>query len=271
MTTDRHTDTIPGARAAAATTPATGQAFRRAAAGEWARLWTVRTTWWALAATVVLMALVTGTFVYEAIAGTPEDLAVTTVGQFAFAMAEYGLIVIAMLAVTAEFSTGAIRASLQWGPDRGVLLAARTTVVVAVVTLIAVLLVLASDLALWGLLRTTATVPQLTAAELAVSAGRVGAVMAASALLTVGLGFALRHAAGTLSVVFLLLFILPASLIDTDVAWLRAFAQALPGAAVVSLLDVGELITDVRAVLVLTAWSVAAMSLGTVAFLRRDA
>ena len=259
--------------AAAAPTSSTGTvtSFRRAAAAEWTRLWTVRTTWWALFATTALMALVTTTFVYEAIEETPADVTVTTVGQLGIAMAEYGLILIVMLAVTAEFSTGAIRASLQWVPRRGVLLAARTTVTVIVATVLGVVLVVASDLALWAVLRNTATVPRLTPAELAASAGSVAVVMAGSAFLTVGLAFALRHSAGTLTAVFLLLFVLPASLLEAGVDWLQALARALPGAAVVSLLDIGEMVSDTRAAVVLTAWSIAAMSLGTYAFLRRDA
>ena len=249
----------------------TSTAFRRAAVAEWARLWSVRTTWWLLLATALLMALVTSTFVYEAITETPEQVHVTDVGQLGIAMAEYGLLVIALLAVTAEFSTGAIRTSLQWVPRRGVLLAARTAVTVTVATVAGVLVVVVSDVALWVALRGEATVARLTAGELATSAAWVAAVMVGSTLLTVGLGFALRHSAGALTAVFLLLFVLPASLLDTGVPWLFEFASALPGTAVVSiLLDTGELLSHQRSAVVLAAWSVAATILGTWAFLRRD-
>lgn len=244
-------------------------AFRRAARAEWVRLWTVVASWWALLVTAGLLALVTVTAVAEP-TGDGSPIPVTVAGQLGIAVAQFGLLLIVLLAVTGEFSTGAVRTSLQWVPRRGVVVAARTTVTVAVVTVLGVLLVLATDLVVWLATRGDATVAPMTLTELATSLGAVAVVMAGSALLTAGLGFALRHPAGTLTAVFALLFLLPATMGDSGSPWLRAIADHLPGSAVVSLLDVVALMGDGRAAVVLLAWGTAAVALGAWTFLRRD-
>lgn len=247
-------------------------AFRHALGAEWVRLWSVRSTWWSLAAATAMMGVFASTFVYEAVEETGTSTgSIVAAGQFGMALAEYGLLLIALLAVTGEFSTGAVRTGLQWMPQRGSFIAARCAVTVTVTTAAAVLLVLVTDLGLWALAGPSIPMVTPTIGELAASLGRVAVAVAGSTCLTVGLAFALRNAAGTLTTVFLLLFVLPAALGDRSAAWLRTLASHLPGSAVVSLLDLTTLVGDGRATAILGAWGAAAIGIGVWTFHRRDA
>lgn len=249
--------------------PGTPTVFARAAAAEWLRLRTVRTTWWCLlaaAATVVGIGIMAA---YDAAGGDVSDgpLPATFAGEFGVLLGQFGLLVLALLGVTAEHATGVIAPTLQWTPRRGVLLAARTAVLVAVACAAGVLLALCADLAAWSI----APELTLTAADLAGSLARVAAVLLAGSLLAVGTGLLLRSTAGALATVFLLQLVLPFLLPAFGVGWLSDLGELLPGtAAVHTLIGEPDMSTTTAAVL-LGAWSAAALLAGGWSLLRRDA
>lgn len=240
--------------------------FRRAAAAEWTRLWTLRSTWWTLLAAAGLMLFI------GAAAGSGHDggdpAPVWFAGQLAVVPGQFAFLLIVLLAVTGEYSTGAIRSSLQWVPRRGVLLAARTLVAVASVTACAVVVSAATDLVAWSFLGQAAeTVP----GDIATSLGRIAIVVAFGSLLTVGLGLLLRSTAGTLTAVFLLIFALPVTLGNSGVRWLITISDHLPGRAIVSMLVVDEVeLTSSAVVTVMIAWTFAALTAGGWSLIRRD-
>jgi hypothetical protein len=245
----------------------------RAAATEWTRLWTVRTTWWCLLAavvTVVGMATLLGLDVASDVAGGAERSwpPATAAGELALLPGQFALLLLAVLAVTSEYATGAVATSLQWTSRRGVLVAARTVVPVLVATAVGVLLVLAADLVAWAL----APELELTARGLVGSLATVAGVLVAGTLLAVGLGFLLRSTAGALASVFLLMLVLPLVLPAFGVAWLETVGTHLPGGAAVFLLG-EELagLTTVSATVVLVLWALAATVAGAVSVLVRDA
>ena len=158
-----------------------------------------------------------------------------------------------MLAMTSEYATGSIRTTLQWVPRRGLLLAARTLVVVGIVTVLGMLLTLATDLTAWAILRDAAHVD---VGDVARSVGFVGVVLAAAGMLAVGLGAALRSSAGTMTTLFLLLAVLPALLPSFGVPWLTRVGHVLPGSAALSLLGMVEpVLSRAGAWLVLAGWT----------------
>jgi ABC-2 type transport system permease protein len=115
----------------------------RAAAAEWTRMWTVRTTWWCLlAAAVTIVGIGTALgFDTADMSGPAGDLPPAWLaGQIALMPGQFALLLMALLAVTSEYSTKAIGTTLQWTPRRGVLLAARVAVPVVVATVAGVLL-----------------------------------------------------------------------------------------------------------------------------------
>ena len=248
---------------------------RRAARAEWARLHTVRTTWWCLlaaAVTVVGMATLLGLDVASDQAAGVERAApwppATAAGELSLLPGQFGLLVLVLLAVTSEYGTGSIGTSLQWTARRRTLLLTRTVVVTATAVAAGVLLVVTADVVAWAIAPELA----LTVDDLAASLVRVVGVLAGGSLLAAGLGFLLRSTAGALATVFLLVLVLPLLLPAFGIGWLTTAGAHLPGGAAAHLLseDVAGL-TRTSAAVVLAAWAAAATAAGALAFLRRDA
>src|SRR3954469_14428468 len=212
--------------------PGTGTVFGRAAAAEWLRLRTVRTTWWCLLAaaiTVVGLGAIAAADEAEGPVGPGNPLASTFAGEYGVMLGQFALLVLALLAVTQEYASGAIAPTLQWTPRRGVLLAARAGVAAAVVTVAGVLLALVADV-LALLIDPDLT---LSFADLADSLSRVAVVMVAVSALAVGVGLLLRSTAGALATVFLLQLVLPFLLPAFGVAWMADLGELLPGSGAI--------------------------------------
>lgn len=254
------------ATAAAPTGVPTSTVFHRAATAELARLLTIRSTWWSLLAGSALMLFI-GAAAGSDHAGegaapiwVPAEIAILP-GQFAF-------VLLVLLAVTGEYSTGAIRSSLQWVPRRGVLLAARLLVPVAFATACAVVVGAATALVAWAFVGESAEVVPV---DIARSLAMIGLVVAAGGVLTVGLGLLLRSTAGTLTMVFLLLFGFPVMLGNSGIPWLIRIAEHMPGSVLISLLAaIDEPRPASTIVTVLAAWAVAVTLAGGWSLLRRD-
>ena len=240
--------------------------FRRAAAGEWARLWTLRSTWSALLATAGLMLFggaVTASD-HEGVDAAPVWFA----AEFAVVPGQFGFLLIVVLAVTGEYATGAIRSSLQWVPRRGVLFAARTLVPVAFATTCAVVVAAVTDLVAWSFLGPAA---EVVPGEIASSLGRIALVVAFGSVLAVGIGLLLRSTAGALTAIFLLMFALVVALGNSGVAWLMTISDHLPGHVIVSLLAVTDVeLTAGTVATVVATWASAALVAGGWSLLRRD-
>lgn len=245
----------------------TATVFRRTVTAEWTRLWTVRSTWWSLLAATGLMLLIGAAAGSSDTGGDPAP--VWYAAQFAIVPGQFAFLLVVLLAVTGEYATGAIHSSLQWVPRRGVLLAGRIAVPVAVVTAGAVIVAVATDLVAWGFLGQAA---EVVPADIASSIGTIALVVAFGSVLTAGLGLFLRSTAGTLTAVFLLIFALPVALGNTGVRALVAVSDALPGRAIVSLIVVDQVELSPNAIAaVMVAWTSAAVLLGAWSLIRRDA
>jgi len=245
----------------------TATVFRRAAAAEFTRLVTVRSTWWSLLAAAALMLFIGG-----AAGSSPPDAGelapIWFAAEFAILPGQFAFLLIVLLAVTGEYATGAIRSSLQWVPRRGLLLAARTLVPVVFTTACAVVISAAADVVAWGFLGEDA---EVVLGDIARSLALIAVVVAVGGLLTVGIGMVLRSTAGTLISIFLIIFALPVVLGNTGVPWLMSIAEYLPGSVFVSLLEAtGEEQAASTVVTVLIAWTAVTMSFGGWAFVRRD-
>jgi len=108
------------------------------------------------------------------------------------------VIVLATLAVTAEYRFGTIRTTFQAVPDRAAALVAKTVVVTAVVGVLGVV----AGFGTWAVGRLVAPQAGLvlaTAGQWRAVAG-TGLVWAVTAVLGLGVGIALRHSAGAISV-----------------------------------------------------------------------
>jgi ABC-2 type transport system permease protein len=248
--------------------PETATVFARAASAEWLRLRTVRTTWWCLlAATVTVVGIgVIMAFDAENVTASGELPPATSAGEFGVLLGQFALLVLALLAVTQEYASGAIAPTLQWTPRRRVLLAARVTVPVVVATGAGVLLALVADVAAWLIADLT-----LAPADVADSLSRIAAVLVAGGVLAVGVGLLLRSTAGALATVFLVQLVLPFLLPAFGVQWMADLGELLPGSGAIWTLLGEPDMTAGQATALLVGWSGVALAAGGWSMLRRDA
>ena len=251
----------------------TAVTLARTSRAEWARIWSVRSSWiFALLTAVAVLGL--GTIVgYDAAgdpSGPPSDATAWDGAKPSAMFALFGLLALSVVTTTADHATGAIVPTLQWTPRRGVLLAARAGVVVATATLVGVLLVGSASIVIW------AFVPEigLPAGEGADVLGGLALVYACGALLAVGLGLALRSTAGGLVTVLALVLVLPPLLANLPYDWAVDLSALMPGSNALFLIF-GEGPRDDMTVsssrLVLVAWALTALLAGGWRLLRTDA
>ncbi|MFI7637958.1 ABC transporter permease [Nonomuraea sp. NPDC049400] len=197
--------------------------LRQAIGAEWAKLWSVRSTWWCLAGAAALMVMTAlmlgGAAATEALRAGRTWVRVTASEPVvsATSFVQFALVASAMLAITSEYSSGSIRVTLQATPVRGMVLAAKALVVAPVMAAAGVLsgavataavhVVLSGDL-FGGLV-------VLPVGEVVTDLLGVGVFFALVSVMTLGVGAAMRSAAGTLTVVFMLLMGLPLMLLMT--------------------------------------------------------
>src|SRR5919202_1486834 len=102
---------------------------------EWTKLWSVRSTAWALLGTAA--ALVSLAAVFPA-TGPPAPSDPVAYGLSSFFQAQLGAAVLGVLAITSEYATGSIRATLTATPQPLTLLSAKTIVVAATATAVGI-------------------------------------------------------------------------------------------------------------------------------------
>lgn len=182
-----------------------GQALR----SEWIKLWSIRSTWWTMLALVVLGAGLTTLMCWGNADWLASDDADESAGSFitwGMMIAQVCAVIVGVLAVTAEYGTGMIRTTLAATPSRGRVLAAKAVVVGGVMFVAGTLTALLGyfggnyfldregiGLALEG--------------DVARSMYGSGLFMAGLALLSLAIGFIVRHTAAAISIVLALVFV----------------------------------------------------------------
>jgi ABC-2 type transport system permease protein len=235
---------------------------------EWTKLRSVRATWWCTA----LYLLVVGGSGWLAAASTDTspraDIAVQT-ALTGFGVGQLVLVVLGVLAVTGEFASGMVLASLTAVPRRTRLLVAKTIVVTAWCLLLSGVLAVVCALGA----RTLTAVPggvQPTDPDVLRILGLQVAAAGLVGVLSVALGAVLRSTAGAVGVGMALVFVLPPAfaLAGGDVA--SRVSQGLPA------LRVGEdafLAVGTRwpvGMAILAAWAVVVWVAGAALVERRD-
>ena len=243
----------------------------RTCAAEWSRLWTVRGTWWFLAAAAMVMLGLGAIAGFDAAADPvpPEGEAAWVASSVSAMPAQFALLALALVAVTADYATGGIVPTLQWTPRRGVLFLARGVVAAGSATAIGVVLALGSGLLAYAAARPWLTLPVGEGLDVL---GTVAFVFATETALAVGLGFLLRNTAGGLVSLFLVMLVLPILLPQFGYAWTDALAHVLPGSGAAYLL-LGEVpgMSRASSVLTLLVWAGGALLLGWQRLVRDDA
>jgi ABC-2 type transport system permease protein len=240
----------PASGTTAERTPVQNVTFWRVLHSEWIKLWTLRSTWWTLGSTVVVMvgfALMLA-FVVQLVGnemeGAPPDdqaamggvLGGTTVVSSGFEMAALVVAVLGALMITGEYSTGMIRSTFAAVPGRLPAFFAKAVVL----TLVTAVLITVSLGLSW-----LVTYPILNGNDATVDFGDgtqvrslFGTVLYVTlvALFALGLGALLRHTAGAIFTAVAIFLVLPiifqiATLAAAQVEWVGVVNKLLPSVA----------------------------------------
>jgi len=272
----------------AATSPSTAEVnstFAGVMRGEWIKLLSLRSTWWALASAAALMTLVSlaAAMSLNAMADDP----VTAPGIEQVHGAEivasgfpFGMLIIAVMGalfMTGEYSTGMIRSTFAAVPTRLPVLAAKALTLVVLTAAVTVVSVTLSYLVTMAQLSRYDLVPALDDPGTWRVLGGSVYCLTAAALFSLGLGTLLRSTAATVTVALTVLLLLPGTLSFVTLDWVQTIVSYLPLPASSTLLTTGT--TDVpgadlsthASLVVVAAYAVVPIVAAAVALRRRDA
>jgi ABC-2 type transport system permease protein len=249
---------------------------RRVLAAEWRKVVSLRSTWW-FVATIVLGTVGVGSFMaigvlldeVDGAASGPLGGALTGMG-----LAELIVAALAVLTVTGEYASGAIRTTFTAVPRRSAVVAAKAAVVSGAVLVLSLVLTFGT-FALVSILMATAEVDLRWSAPGVLRALIGGAVyLALMAALGVGLGWMLRSTAGAISAVFGIIYVLPLIGLMLPPAVAADITKYLPSnavAVVVQPAPVPGLLPPWAGLAVMAGWSAAALIGAAIVVHRRDA
>lgn len=255
--------------------PPRGGGFPGAVSSEWSKFWTLRSTWWCLAAATLLLAAFTAVISLatrlqvQGEGGAPGSVPIGSVGVSGLQLVQFAVIALAILAICTEYQTGSIRSTLQWVPRRGRMIVAKTTVVTVVCAASGVVFGALGDGIAWiALGEYRGGGPGDVLRDIVA----VTVYLTAIGVFSMGLGFVIRSTAGTFAIVLLAVFGLPAAFSAVDSPVVNTMGQYLPLSAGGYLIDrATEPYGAGTAVVVLVLWAVAAVLGGAVLLKRRDA
>lgn len=255
--------------------------------GEWIKLLSLRSTWWTLAATVLLMtgvslAVAASLDTMAADPATAPALAALNGAEVVSGGFQLGMLTIAVLGallMTGEYSTGMIRSTLAAVPTRAPVLAAKAIAVAAVTAVVAALGIALSYIVTMPLLAGHDMVPALDEGRTWQVFGGTVYFLIAAALFSLGVGTLLRSSAGAITVALTVLLLLPTFLVFVTLDWVETAVEYLPlpasgaflGGGEDSLSAVGDGLAPATGLLVVAAYAVVPLAAGAVALRRRDA
>jgi hypothetical protein len=242
--------------------------FRAVLRSEWTKQWSVRSTWWCSAVYVVVV----GASGWLAAAGTDSspraDVAVQT-ALTGFGVGQLVLVVVGVLAVSAEFASGMALVSLTAVPRRTRLLLAKTLVVLVWSVLLSALLAAVCALAA----RTLTAVPggiepgdPAVVRTVLLQVGAAGLV----GVLGVALGAVLRSTAGAVGLGVALVFVAPPALALAGGELAERVSRSLPALRVGEDAFLAVATTWQVGMAVVAAWALGTWLLGALLLERRD-
>ncbi|MHA7133344.1 ABC transporter permease subunit [Oerskovia turbata] len=261
---------------------------------EWIKLWTLRSTTWTLAITVVLMvgiALMLGFFMNLAVQEMPAEAADATSSILpgasiivgGYQMAQLVVAVLGALIITGEYSTGMIRSTFSAVPRRLPAFFAKLAVLFSVSFVVTLVGVALSYLVTIPFVQETVSLTDGDNVRVLVGSALYVATIAA---LSLGIGTLLRSTAGAIFTVMGLLLVIPNILAVvtafSDNVVLEAIYKYLPSLAGQQLMSMGGIdpMTGMAATGnlapwagygVLAAWTLVTLIAAAVVLKRRDA
>ena len=251
---------------------------------EWFKFASLRSSWITLAAALTVIigfgALAAGVSagdVHPTRPGGGQEIASLDPTSLSLAGAQLAQIILGILgvlAISGEYSSGMIRATLAAVPHRLPMLWGKAVVIGVVSLLVAIPAVFAAfflgQAILGGGANVSLSDPGVTRAILG-----TGVYLAAIAVLGLAIGALLRHTAGAIGALFVLLLMAPGLLgLVLPKSWSDAVVPYLPsnaGAAFTSVIPAHGLLSAGAGAAVLAAWIVVLLGAAAVLLRRRDA
>lgn len=262
--------------------------IRRAVYAEWTKLRTAPSTVWTVGTMVVLTVLIGALVSWDVEPAGCErsdptcDFDLTRMSLSGVYLGQVAVVVLAVLAVTAEYDSAMIRTTLAAYPRRFVVAAGKAAVITAVVLGAATVSMLGSLLAGRNLLAANGFTAAAGYHPLSLSDGPTLRAYAGTvlyfglvALLSLGLGFAIRHTGATVTLVLSVLYIFPiVATIASDPdwrEWIESLSPMSAGLAIQATLRLDTLsISPWRGLGVLSLYAAGSMIAGAILFRLRD-
>jgi ABC-2 type transport system permease protein len=247
----------------------------RAVRAEWTKLRTLPSTGWLMLVvvlgTVGLGFAITGSLDFEH-CGTPCPLDTTELSLAGVRLGQVGILILAVLAVTAEYSTRTMHPTLAAVPSRVLVLLGKLAVP-AVLAAVAGVLAVAGSLAAGR-----AVVPALSLADGLTRRAALGTVLylVLVGVLGTGLGLLLRDTAGAVTAALILLYGFPVvAAFVNDPVWRQRLHRISPMDAGLTIQSTRDLaaqhIGPWEGLGVLSLYAATAVIAGLIVFERRDA
>jgi len=287
MSTSTDTLTPAAARPTAARVPHV--TFPRLVRSEWIKFWTVRSTWWILPITVLMMAGLGWLVTWGSRQVPPgggrggaEPIDATILAGVMIALAQLTIAVLAVLTITGEYTTGMIRTTLTADPRRLGALWAKTLVIVSVTFVVTTIGAALTWLIARQVLGNANTLDLSNAETRRILLG-APLYLTGIALLAFALGALLRHSAAALATVFGLLLVIEGVWVNLPWTFFHKTSPFLPGSAGGKIFSTDAAIEASRAAAtgpvltpwvgygVLIAWGVVMLAVASVLLRRRDA
>ncbi|MFF1398035.1 ABC transporter permease [Streptomyces sp. NPDC058287] len=255
--------------------PAGRYGFTHAARMEWIKLRSLRSTLWALVATVAGMLVIGIVTMANTHAPSPDkadtfDPVNNVLAGIALGQLIVG--VLGVLVVTGEYSSGAIRSTLAAIPDRRLLLAAKAGVFGAVTSVLGEVVAFATFFAGRLALSDGVPVPGLGDPGVLRAVVLSGAYLSMVGLLGIALGAVVRHTAAAVGALVGLLYVLPAVLSGlTGVTVAKYFPTMIAGNSLAVSKPVADVLSPWVGFGALCVYVLAALGAGGWLLTRRDA
>jgi hypothetical protein len=251
----------------------------RVARSEWTKLWSVRSTRWSLAIafafTVGVAALACAVVSNHWPSMSPHDRADFHPLEVTFAgvqLAQLAVGVLGVLVITAEYSTGMIRASMSAVPRRLPVLWGKAAVYGVVLLLLMVPAALIAFVVGQAILTTQHIQAGFTQPGVARAVIGAGLYLTVVGLFGLGLGAIVRNTAGGIAAFAGIMFVLPPLMNVLPTSWNDAASPYLPLAAGEAILAVtpGNHLAPWAGLALLCGYAAAALATAAVLLVRRD-
>ncbi|MFK5647967.1 ABC transporter permease subunit [Ornithinimicrobium sp. LYQ121] len=253
--------------------------------GEWIKLLSLRSTWWALASTTTLMTVASVAYAMSlnAMAEDPatargiEQMHGVEIVASGFPFGMLTIAVLGALSITGEYATGMIRSTIAAVPTRTPVLAAKALTLGVLAAAVALVSLTLSYMVTMAQLSPYDLVPALDdPGTWRVLGGSVYCLISA-ALFSLGVGTLLRSTAATITVALTVLLLLPGILSFITLDWVQTIVSYLPLPASSTLLSTGAAdpqgayLSTQESLVVMAAYALVPTVAAAVTLHRRDA